>query len=406
MPGWGGLRRALSSVLSSGNGAASGGRPRRRVWETSLSPLERVRRLLPPEEGAELERCVAAPPAAPEAAGARPGSFRPGELALAEMRRKNNRTLKLLCRLAEGSVLASPGGVLPHRDIIGQLPGQMLCTSAGARLLLRRPSLEEYVLLMPRGPAIAYPKDISAMLMMMDVHPGDTVLETGSGSGAMSLFLSRAVGPKGRVLSYEIRDDHHSLAKKNYRHWRAAWKIGRMEEWPDNVDFILKDISTAAADMESLTLDAVVLDMLNPQSALPVVYQSLKQGGVCAVYLANITQVIHLLDRIRTCKLPFSCERIMEVTHRNWLVLPAKIKNFKSNQMLETEENIEEAPHKENEERYNQDEVVLKESEYNESLSNCAEVCSSVPYVAKPSYWQEGHSAFLTKLRKFGPLLS
>ncbi|NXU81265.1 TR61B protein, partial [Oreotrochilus melanogaster] len=294
---------------------------------------------------------------------ARPGPFRPGELALAEMRRKNNRTLKLLCRLAEGSVLASPRGVLPHRDIIGQLPGQMLSTSAGARLLLRRPSLEEYVLLMPRGPAIAYPKDISAMLTMMDVHPGDTVLETGSGSGAMSLFLSRAVGPKGRVLSYEIRDDHHNLAKKNYRHWRAAWKIGHMEEWPDNVDFILKDISTAAADMESLTLDAVVLDMLNPQSALPVVYQGLKQGGVCAVYLANITQVIRLLDGIRTCKLPFSCERIMEVTHRNWLVIPAKIKNFKSNQI-------------------------------------------SVPYVARPSYWQEGHSAFLTKLRKFGPLLS
>ncbi|XP_071595941.1 tRNA (adenine(58)-N(1))-methyltransferase, mitochondrial [Heliangelus exortis] len=406
MPGWGGLRRALSSALSSGNGAASGGRPRRRVWETSLSPLERVRRLLPPEEGAELERCVAAPPAPPEAAGARPGRFRPGELALAEMRRKNNRTLKLLCRLAEGSVLASPRGVLPHRDIIGQLPGQMLSTSAGARLLLRRPSLEEYVLLMPRGPTIAYPKDISAMLTMMDVHPGDTVLETGSGSGAMSLFLSRAVGPKGRVLSYEIRDDHHSLAKKNYRHWRAAWKIGHMEEWPDNVDFILKDVSTAAADMESLTLDAVVLDMLNPQSALPVVYQGLKQGGVCAVYLANITQVIHLLDGIRTCKLPFSCERIMEVTHRNWLVIPAKIKNFKPNQMLETEENIEEAAHEEYEESYSQDEVVLTESEYNESLSNCAEACSSVPYVARPSYWQEGHSAFLTKLRKFGPLLS
>uniref|UniRef100_A0A8B9MY94 tRNA (adenine(58)-N(1))-methyltransferase n=1 Tax=Accipiter nisus TaxID=211598 RepID=A0A8B9MY94_9AVES len=421
---WRGLWRAVSS----GDGAARGGRPRRRAWETSLSPLERVRRLLPPEEAAAVGRCAAAPQvppeeeekeeeeeeaaaapssqASPEAAGARPGPFRAGELALAEVRRKHNATSKLLCRLAAGSVLASPRGFLPHCDIIGQLPGQMLRTSAGAPLLLRRPSLEEYVLLMPRGPTIAYPKDISAILTMTDIHPGDTVLETGSGSGAMSLFLSRAVGPKGRVISYEIRDDHHNLAKKNYRHWRAAWEIGHMEEWPDNVDFILKDISTAAADMKSVTVDAIVLDMLNPQSALPVVHPSLKQGGVCAVYLANITQVIDLLDRIRTCKLPFLCERIIEVTYRNWLVLPAKIKNCKSSQMVETQENIEEPPQKEYEEIHIQDQVVLKESEYNDSLSDDAETNCSMPYVARPSYWQDGHSAFLTKLRKFRPLLS
>ncbi|NWV83805.1 TR61B protein, partial [Dasyornis broadbenti] len=278
----------------------------------------------------------------------RPGPFRAGELALVEVPRKHNTTLKLLCRLAAEAVLTSPGGVLPHRDIIGQLPGQVLRTLGGTQLLLRRPSLEEYVLLMPRGPTIAYPKDINAMLMMTDIHPGDTVLETGSGSGAMSLFLSRAVGPKGHVLSYEIRDDHHNLAKKNYRHWCSAWKIGHMDEWPDNVEFILKDISTAAEDMKSVTLDAVVLDMLNPQCALPVVHPSLKQGGVCAVYLANITQVIDLLDRIRSWKLPFLCERIIEVTHRSW---------------------------------------------------------SSMPYIARPAYWQEAHSAFLTKLRKFRPLL-
>ncbi|NXR28853.1 TR61B protein, partial [Cinclus mexicanus] len=277
-------------------------------------------------------------------ASPRSGPFRAGELALAEVRRKHNTTLKLMCRLTAEAVLSSPGGVLPHRDIIGQLPGQVLRASGGARLLLRRPSLDEYVLLMSRGPTIAYPKDISAMLMMMDIHPGDTVLETGSGSGAMSLFLSRAVGPKGRVLSYEIREDHHNLAKKNYRQWRSAWEIGHTDKWPDNVEFILKDISTAAADMKSVTLDAVVLDMLSPQSALPVVHPSLKQSGVCAVYLANITQVIDLLDRIRSCKLPFLCERIIEVTHRSWSVLPAKLKHWKSSQVVETQENIEEPP--------------------------------------------------------------
>ncbi|XP_068865437.1 tRNA (adenine(58)-N(1))-methyltransferase, mitochondrial [Aphelocoma coerulescens] len=424
MRAWRALRRAAASSSSSSSFPADG-KPRRRAWGTSLSPLERVRRLLPPEEAAAVARCAAAPPQAPpeekevevavaapprqalvEAVSPRPGCFRAGELALAEVRRKHNTTLKLLCRLAAEAVLTCPGGLLPHRDIIGQLPGQVLRTSGGTRLLLRRPSLEEYVLLMPRGPTIAYPKDISAILMMTDIHPGDTVLETGSGSGAMSLFLSRAVGPKGRVLSYEIRDDHHSLAKKNYRHWRSAWEIGHMDEWPDNVEFILKDISTAAADMKSVTLDAVVLDMLNPQCALPVVYPSLKQGGVCAVYLANITQVIDLLDRIRSCKLPFLCERIIEVTHRSWSVLPAKIKHCKSSQMVETQENIEEPPQNEYEEIHIQDQAVLKESKYNESLCDAAATNHSVPYIARPSHCQEAHSAFLTKLRKFRPLLS
>ncbi|XP_039915315.1 tRNA (adenine(58)-N(1))-methyltransferase, mitochondrial isoform X2 [Hirundo rustica] len=408
---WRALRRVAASSSSS---FPADGKPRRRAWETSLSPLERVRRLLPPEEAAAVARCAAAaapPPqtrpdgeeeeevaaAAPcqalvEAAGPRSGPFRAGELVLAEMLRKRNTTLKLLCRLAAEAVLSSPGGVLPHRDIIGQLPGQVLRSSGGARLLLRRPSLDEYVLLMPRGPTIAYPKDVSAILMMIDIHPGDTVLETGSGSGAMSLFLSRAVGPKGRVLSYEIRDDHHSLAKKNYSHWRSAWEIGRGDEWPDNVEFILKDISTAAADMKSVTLDAVVLDMLNPQCALPVVHPSLKQGGVCAVYLANITQVIDLLDTIRSCKLPFLCERIIEVTHRSWSVLPAKLKHCKSSQMVETQENIEEPPQNEYEEIHIQDQAVLKESKYNESLSAAAETNRSMPYIARPSHWQEAHS--------------
>ncbi|XP_041280114.1 tRNA (adenine(58)-N(1))-methyltransferase, mitochondrial isoform X1 [Onychostruthus taczanowskii] len=377
MRAWRALRRAAAPSSSSSSSFPADGKPRRRAWETSLSPLERVRRLLPPEEAAAVAQPPQAPPkeeeeevavAAPrqalaEAAAPRSGPFRAGELALAEVRRKHNSTLKLLCRLAAEAVLSSPGGLLPHRDIIGRLPGQVLLTASGKRLLLRRPSLDEYVLLMPRGATIAYPKDISALLMMMDIHPGDTVLETGSGSGAMSLFLSRAVGPKGRVLSYEIREDHHNLAKKNYRHWRSAWEIGHVDEWPDNVEFILKDISTAAADLKSVTLDAVVLDMLNPQCALPVVHPSLKQGGVCAVYLANITQVIDLLDRIRSCKLPFLCERIIEVTHRSWSVLPAKLKHYKSSQMVETQENIEEPLQNEYEEIHIEDQAVLKESE-------------------------------------------
>lgn len=183
------------------------------MWAASLSPEERLRRMLPPEQGAEE------PSGAPRAV---PPPFRAGELALVEAPRRQRAPLRALCRLAAGAALGAPGGLLlPHDSVIGRLPGEVVRLRGGGRLLVRRPSLEEYALLMPRGPAIAYPKvpgegylgergwgsslragnavlclsppqDISAMLMMMDVHPGDTVLEAGSGSGALSLFLSRA----------------------------------------------------------------------------------------------------------------------------------------------------------------------------------------------------------------------
>uniref|UniRef100_A0A8C6YRE5 tRNA (adenine(58)-N(1))-methyltransferase n=1 Tax=Nothoprocta perdicaria TaxID=30464 RepID=A0A8C6YRE5_NOTPE len=277
---------APSAPFPSFSSLPGGGERRRRAWEASLSPLERVRGLLAREEAAAVTDVAPVPVA--DAAPAAGSPLRAGELALVELSRRQRDALKLLCRLAAGATLAIPGGLLPHDDIVGRLPGQLVRTAGGLKLLVRRPSLEEYALLMTRSATIAYPKDVSAMLTMMDLHPGDTVLESGSGSGALSLFLSRAVGSKGRVLSYEIREDHHSLAKKNYRQWRSSWEIGHMEEWPDNVDFIHKDITTAAEDMKSVTFDAVVLDMLNPQAALPVIRPSLKHGGVCAVYLAKI----------------------------------------------------------------------------------------------------------------------
>ncbi|XP_071327227.1 tRNA (adenine(58)-N(1))-methyltransferase, mitochondrial [Trachinotus anak] len=312
-----------------------------------------------------------------------------GEMLVAEYYKKGQVEFRKMFKLQTGTRLHSSWGFIPHDNIAGQPAGQVMKTSMGISMLIRRASLEDYVLYMKRAPAIAYPKDAATMLMMMDVTEGDCVLESGSGSGAMSLLLSRAVGSKGSVVSVEVREDHLKRAMLNYNRWRSSWSLRRGEDWPDNVQFHNADLCTASSLLAGQGFHAIALDLTNPHLVLPTVTPHLHPGAVCAVYLANITQVVDLLEGIRCLALPLLCVSIVEVPIRHWLVAPAVLKNGKyctrkAPSLVED--------HSEVEERADQTDKELTADEH--------PAFGSIPYIARPHPQQLSHTAFLVKLRK------
>ncbi|XP_028298391.1 tRNA (adenine(58)-N(1))-methyltransferase, mitochondrial isoform X2 [Gouania willdenowi] len=379
----------------------------------SLSPVERISSLMPPhalspevqqliehresyqdeessteEESRRKEMTLSEEgPPCPTLPGEKLLTY--GELLIAE-RQKKRAQFKKLFRLQAGASLQSSWGTIPHENIAGQPSAQFVKTSLGVPIFIKRASLEDYVLHMKRGPAITYPKDASIMLMMMDINEGDCVLESGSGSGAMSLFLSRSVGSRGSVLSVEVREDHYRRAVQNFKHWRGSWGQRRGEEWPDNVCFHQADLSTASTLLSGRGFHAVALDLVNPQKVLTMVVPHMHPGAVCAVYLANITQVVDMLDGIRCLALPLQCERIVEVPTRVWLVTPARQKD---GQYLSRVGSVLE------QEASQEDKLSTDESDGEQQLQSPG--FGRIPYIARPHPEQMSHTAFLVKLRKY-----
>ncbi|MFE3443047.1 tRNA (adenine-N1)-methyltransferase [Nocardia sp. NPDC059180] len=192
------------------------------------------------------------------------------------------------------TVLLEPGkefhthrGGIKHDDLIGTDEGTVVTSTNGTPYLALRPLLVDYVLSMPRGAAVIYPKDAAQIVHEGDMFPGARVLEAGAGSGALTCSLLRAVGPEGEVVSYEIREDHAEHAVRNVETFFG--------ERPANWSLTVGDV----ANYDGPPVDRVVLDMLAPWDALPAVSKALVPGGVLIVYVATVTQLSKIVETLR-----------------------------------------------------------------------------------------------------------
>lgn len=191
-------------------------------------------------------------------------------------------------RLEPGAQYHTHRGALAHDDLIGLPEGSLVTSASGTPYLALRPLLSDYVLSMPRGAQVIYPKDAAQILMWGDVFPGARVLEAGAGSGALTCSLLRAVGDRGSVASYEVRPDHAEHAARNVEQFFGAP--------PSNWQLRVADVLTHPADEP---VDRVVLDMVSPWKVLPTVSAALVAGGVLIVYVATTTQLSTITEAIR-----------------------------------------------------------------------------------------------------------
>jgi tRNA (adenine57-N1/adenine58-N1)-methyltransferase len=189
--------------------------------------------------------------------------------------------------LEPGKAFHTHRGALEHDALIGLPDGSVVTSTGNTAYLALRPLLSDYVLSMPRGAQVIYPKDAAQIVAMGDIFPGAKVLEAGAGSGALTCSLLRAVGHTGEVHSYELRDDFAAIARKNVEAFfggpHPAWNL-------HNGD---------VADNEIGGFDRIILDMLTPWETLEMVEKSLIPGGVFIGYVATTPQLSELVEALR-----------------------------------------------------------------------------------------------------------
>jgi tRNA (adenine57-N1/adenine58-N1)-methyltransferase len=190
--------------------------------------------------------------------------------------------------LVAGKEFHTHKGSIQHDELIESPEGSVITTTGGVTYLAMRPLLSDYVLSMPRGAAVVYPKDAGQVVHMADIFPGARVVEAGVGSGALTMSLLRAVGDDGHVSSYERRADFADIARTNVE----AFFGGPHPAWTLTVGDLVESL-------DETDVDRVVLDMLAPWDCLDAVSRALVPGGVLICYLATATQLSRTAEALR-----------------------------------------------------------------------------------------------------------
>ena len=213
--------------------------------------------------------------------------------------------------LKAGDTYHFSGETIPHDELIGKPDGSIVTLSKGKRFLALRPTFGEYVLKMPRGAQVLYPKDLSLIPMWADVYPGARVFEAGTGSGALTMALLRAVGPTGLVVTYEAREDFGRTALTNIERYMGA--VSTLMPFRKNayegID-ILED---------GRPFDRLVLDLPEPWQVVPHAAKVLRSGGIYLSFVPTVPQVMQTVEALERTSV-FGMIETFETLLRTWSI--------------------------------------------------------------------------------------
>ena len=243
---------------------------------------------------------------------------------------------RITAQLVSGGVTQTEHGLICHDDVIGQSEGVVITTVSAKReaqqtivdpskssnkpwkaaraiggwdYVAMRPRMVDYVLSMPRGAQIMYPKDIAQVIALGDIRSGMRVLESGAGSGAMSLSLLDAVGECGKLTTIELRPDFARIAESN-----ATLYYGKRPEW---WNLLTGDFDSVAKTLDAHSVDRIMLDMLDPWNRLEQAHRVIVPGGVLIAYVTTTTQMSRMAEALRESGV-WTEPEIQETLERTW----------------------------------------------------------------------------------------